>query len=236
MNRILIALLIAVFTGLGCDREPPATNSPPPRTTPPVQEAQPPEVDEEELPPAKEDENLPPAVEQPPPVEARPSMPPKFAPPADPKVATFAGLTAPKPVTWIWSAPQRQFSVAEYAVPGRDGHDQARVDVFIAGGSVEANIDRWKTQFRNSDGTPVEPKITPLESDGMPITLVEFAGEYRGMGMVSFTPGQLFLCAIVQTPTQQIFIRLVGPAGTVEPNREAYMDMIRNLKRVEPEK
>jgi hypothetical protein len=166
------------------------------------------------------------------------TLPPVTAPkvPDDPKVATFAGLTAPRPATWIWNPPQRQFSVAEYAVPGRDGHDQARIDVFKAGGTVEMNITRWKTQFRQSSGEPVEPIVTELEADGLPITLVEFAGEYKGMGMVNWARQQLFLCAVVHTPGEMVFVRFVGPAGTVEPNRADYMNMIRNLKRIEPEK
>lgn len=154
----------------------------------------------------------------------------------DSQVATFAGLTAPKPATWISHPPARQFSVAEYAVPGRDGYDQARIDVFIAGGSIQMNIDRWKGQFRSEDGSPVEPKIENLDADDMEITLVEFNGAYRGMGAVNFAPDQLFLCAIVQAPAGQTFVRFVGPSGTVEPNRQAYLEMIRGLRRIEPMK
>lgn len=126
--------------------------------------------------------------------------------------------------------------LAEYAVPGRDGHDQARIDVFRVGGTVEQNIDRWRMQFRESGGGRVEPIITELESDSVPITLVEFAGEYKGMGMVNWAKDQIFLCAIVHTPGEMIFIRFVGPAGTVEPNRVAFMNMLQSLKPVEPEK
>jgi hypothetical protein len=157
-------------------------------------------------------------------------------PPENPRVAAFAGLTAPKPATWLWQPPMRQFSIAEYVVPGRDGSDQAHITVFKSGGSVQDNITRWKTQFRNSDGSPVEPKLQTLEADGMTVTVVEFAGEYRGMGMPSFTPDQLFITGVVMAPDGQIFIRFVGPTATVESNREPFMDLLRGLKKAEPQK
>jgi hypothetical protein len=165
-----------------------------------------------------------------------PTQPPIINPPTESKVATFAGLTGPKPVTWIWHPPTRQFSVAEYTVPGQGGADQAQITVSKAGGSVDANIQRWKGQFKSADGKPVEPKIVKFEADGVPITLVELAGSYQGMGAPSFVPDQLFLDAIVETPGEMIFIRFVGPTATVEANRDAFMDMVRGLRKAEPEK
>ena len=98
------------------------------------------------------------------------------------------------------------------------------------------NVDRWKMQFRTSDGGTVEPVVTQFESDKIPVTLVELAGEYKGMGMVNWSKDQLFLCAIVQTPGEMVFVRFVGPVGTVEPNRGDFMNMIQNIQRIEPEK
>jgi len=157
-------------------------------------------------------------------------------PPEDSKVAVFGGLSAPKPVTWIWHPPANSMRMAEYSVPGREGTDQASVAVIKAGGSIEQNIERWKGQFRTSDMQEVEPKVEKFEADGMPVTVVEFAGEYSGMSTTNFTPDQLFLAAIVEAPGGQIVIRFVGPTGTVEPNRGAFMDMIHGLHRVEPQK
>ncbi|MCI0363122.1 MAG: hypothetical protein L0219_04525 [Phycisphaerales bacterium] len=179
-----------------------------------------------------------------PPAATRPAMP--TAPqgeqvPADPKVAEFAGLRAPKLATWIWrplTRARRDVGViAEYAVPGRDGSDQAHITVFkLKPATLEENLKRWRGQFKSADDQPVEPKIETFEVDGMPVTLVEFAGQYQGAGAPSFVPDQLFITAIIQAPAGQLFVRFVGPAGTVEPTREPFMEMIRNLRRVEPEK
>jgi hypothetical protein len=151
---------------------------------------------------------------------------------------TFLGLAGPKPATWIWHPPTGSIWVAEYTVPGVEGADQARISVMPAGGTLDANIARWKSQFRDSAGTvgAVEPKITKLEAAGMPTTLVEFAGEYKGMGMSNFAQDQLFMTAVIDAEPQQIFVRFVGPHKTVEVNRQAFMDMLKGLHRVEAEK
>jgi len=155
-------------------------------------------------------------------------------PPDDPKVASFAGLTAPKPVTWIWQPPQRQFAVAEYAVPGVENADQARIVAFEPiGGTLEQNINRWKGQFTMPDGSIVEPKLEQFEVDGMPITFVELYGNYRGMGTAGFSPDTLFITAAIQSPQGQIFVRFIGPRITVEANREEFMAMIRGLKKTD---
>jgi hypothetical protein len=138
-------------------------------------------------------------------------------------------------VTWLWQPTQRQFVVAEYVVPGRDGADQARITVSQAGGSLDANIARWKSQFRAAGGESVEPTLDTIEAAGMKITLVEIAGEYAGMSG-SYTPDQLFIAAIVPTQPQQTFIRFVGPSKTVEANRQDFRAMIEGLEKVEPEK
>lgn len=163
------------------------------------------------------------------------SMP--AAPAQDNKTATFAGYAAPKPATWIWQPPSTQFALADYVVPGRDGADQGRIRVSQAGGSLDMNIARWKSQFRaDAQGGEVDPKITEVEAGDIVIDVVEFAGEYQAMGSPSFTPGQIMIVGIVPGNTQHVFIRFTGPAATVEANREAFLEMLRGIHPVEPEK
>ncbi len=163
-------------------------------------------------------------------------------PPAvdDPKTASFVGLTAPKPVTWIEHPPTSSMRAANYTVPGRDGSDAAHIVVFYfgptQGGTIEDNISRWRSQFQVTDsGDLPEPKIDRLDVDSMAVTLVELAGEWQEMGSASFTPDQVFLMAIVEAPIGRVFIRFTGPTATVEVNRQAFLGMIRNLRTVQNE-
>lgn len=152
------------------------------------------------------------------------------------RVATFGEFKAPKPATWLWQPTQgRQFVIAEYIVPGRDGADQARITVSQAGGTLNSNIARWVGQFRSSSGEPVEPALETVQAAGMKITLVEIAGEYAGMSG-AYTPDQLFMTAVLPTEPQQTFIKFVGPSKTVEANRKEFRAMIEGLERADPEK
>ena len=207
-------------------KAPPVTPPPQPTPTPAEIAPKPTDVTPTSLPTA-----TPPATQ--PAIE----MPPAGSPKQDPKVATFAGFSGPKPATWIYQPPATQFAVAEYAVPGRDGADQARITVSQAGGTLEMNIARWKSQFRaGAEGGAIEPVVSKVETAELSIDVVEFAGEYRGMSG-GFTPDQLMITGIVpSTNDQQVFIKFVGPAKTVEANREAFMELLRNLKHVDGQK
>lgn len=173
------------------------------------------------------DETLPPATE---------------APGPDAKVATFSGLTGPKPATWMprpITNERASMVAAEYSVPGRDGFDMARLTVYHRlGGTPEENIQRWKlSQFRTADQKVVEPKIERFEVEGMSVTLAEFNGEFKGTGSVNFSPDHTLLAAIIpNAPPGQIILYFAGPTGTIEPNREAFLNLVRNLRRVDAQK
>lgn len=243
--------LLAVLSVGGCGKdEPPVappirtTNAPPPppaTTKPPVvPKVSPPAIAPPTTVPvetAPKSTNVTPTslpAATPPATQPVIEMPPAGSPQQDPKVAKFAGLSGPKPATWISHPPATQFAVAEYAIPGRDGADQGRIVVSTAGGTLDMNVARWKAQFRGGpDGGAVEPVISKVEAGDLSIDVVEFAGEYRGMGG-GFTPGQLMITGIVpSTNNQQVFIKFIGPAKTVEANREAFMELLRGLKEVE---
>jgi hypothetical protein len=185
------------------------------------------------------------------PSEVLPPERPAQDQPDDPTVASFLGFTAPKPATWLWHPPQSRMVTANFTVPGVGGagavgDDQpdpegplpggraAHVNVYFFnghGGGVEANIERWQRQFRSPDGYEVEPVVERFEVDGLPVTLVELEGEWMQMGAAWYTRDQMLLGAIVEAPIGNIFIRFAGDQRTVEANREAFLTMIRGLRR-----
>lgn len=250
---LIMGLTAGMIFGLGCNRnEPPpapvappdsgnasAVESTPQPIVPGVQPTPEPEVPPVHMSDVQPTATQPATTPSTQPIESSPPTDPKLVPPhPDPKVALFGGLTGPKPATWVWQPANRMSVICEYIVPGRDGLNQGRVTIFRVGGSPEQNILRWKTQqFRGPNQTAVEPKLSQLESDGMAITLAEFVGEFKGTGAVNFSPDHTLLAAIIpDAPGGQIIVYFVGPTGTVEPNREAYMEMIRNLKKVDAQK
>ena len=170
-----------------------------------------------------------------PPQALQASAPEPWTPSPDPKEARFLGLAAPKPATWIEHPPSVKMRKAQYTVPARDGHDAAHVVVYHlgpgGGGTVEANIERWRHQFEpDADGLFPEPLVETFEADGMPVTLVELAGNWMKMGAGWYTADQVFLAAIVEAPIGPVFVRFAGDAATVDANRDDFVTMMRGLR------
>ncbi len=159
----------------------------------------------------------------------------------DPSIARFAGFSAPKPAAWQYRAPSGTsgMRVAEYGVPGIDGAEQANIIVyqFPGGGSFAANVERWKGQFRSADGAaPVEAKLETLDADGIRVEVAELSGAYRGMNSPDFATDHTLIAAMIETDGNPVFIQLVGPTRTIDANRDAYMAMLRGIRRNEPMK
>jgi len=151
----------------------------------------------------------------------------------DPAVIEVAGFRAPKPAAWIWTKPSMQFRTLQYTVPG--GADSTLsgeliVSVFVAGdgGPIDANIERWRKQFRVGDGF-AEPKRSSAEVGPLKVEYVELAGDYMAMGAPAIKKDQLQLGAIVQAEGRNVFFRLIGPAATVEANRADFMKLVEGL-------
>jgi hypothetical protein len=147
-------------------------------------------------------------------------------------------LTAPVPAGWVSQSPANAMRLAQFRVPGAYGQEEAEVIFFYfgqgEGGSVEANIARWQSQFTSPDGKPTKPIVQHLKVSGMPVTTVEFTGSYaRGIGMGPAgapTPDQMLLVAIVETPQGNLHIQMHGPHTTVAANRDAFQAMVRGTK------
>ncbi|MFM7808024.1 MAG: hypothetical protein ACKPEA_08860 [Planctomycetota bacterium] len=158
-------------------------------------------------------------------VAAAPVAPGVPAPPAtptgvssetsDPAWMQCGSIEFPKPAAWKWVKPSAQFRTLQYAVPG---DSELIVSVFPAGdgGAVEANVERWANQFGGAGS--VKARVDRVVGE-IRVTRVDFAGDFKGMGMAQARTGMLQLGAIVQAPKQAVFIRLLGPAAAVEGAR-----------------
>jgi hypothetical protein len=107
----------------------------------------------------------------------------------------------------------------------------------VAGGGVEANIDRWAAQVVDPAGGRSRPAITSRTINTLPVTLVEISGTYMdGMpGSGSATPrsGWVVLGAIVETGRGgNIFIKLVGPASDASQHFDAWIALIESAHRI----
>ena len=151
---------------------------------------------------------------------------------------SLLGLTARVPATWVSQPPASSMRLAQFRVPGARGSEDGELVVFHfgqgQGGSVEANIARWQSQFTSPDGQPVNPIVQRLTVSGMPVTTVELTGSYaRGVGMGpqgAARPDQTLLVAIVETSKGNLTFQLHGASATVGANREVFLTMVRGIK------
>lgn len=144
------------------------------------------------------------------------------------------GYDARVPAGWSPKQAASSMRLAEFAAPAG-----AEVVVYFfgvsQGGTVEANLTRWKAQFSNPDGRPVEEKITHEKTGDIPLTIAEYRGTYaRGVGAGSSAdqakPNQILTAIVAETPRGTLFFQLFGPAAAVEAQRNDYFQFVRSLK------
>ncbi len=147
-----------------------------------------------------------------------------------PRVATFAGIRAPKPATWQWQPP-RPMRAGNWTIPGRSGGDFAELTAFLGiRGGIEMNLQRWVGQFRSPEMRAVEPERWEVEVPGLDAsaTMVQIVGEFSGMSTV-FKPGQALLGALLESPLGPIQLKLTGPEEVVLGAREDFETMVRGM-------
>jgi hypothetical protein len=110
--------------------------------------------------------------------------------------------------------------------------------VMGAGGSVEANIERWYGQFSQPDGGSTKDKSSTktLKVAGRDVTLVDIAGTYKDSPGGPFAGGKAIdrpeyrmLAAIVEGPDGSYFLKFYGPAATVEKHADGFRKMIEGM-------
>lgn len=150
---------------------------------------------------------------------------------------TFQGFESEVPADWARHAPSSAMRLLQLDVPAAEGGEGGQLVVYYfgpgQGGSLEANLERWKSQFTHPDGSAVEPVVTTLRGD-LPATLVELRGDYaRGVGMGpsgNALPDRMLLAAVVETPEGNLYPQLHGPAALVAAKRQDFIGFIEGIR------
>ena len=153
-----------------------------------------------------------------------------------------AGLQWTAPAGWKAEGP-RPMRAATYTitpVAGDQGVAECVVNYFGPGqgGSVEANVERWKSQVIGADGKPVAAKIDKRTARSVTITLVDASGTYTGMGGpmmggAKSVSGYRLIGAIAEGPGGHVYFKLTGPAKTIAAQQKNFEQL---LASIQPEK
>ena len=149
-------------------------------------------------------------------------------------------LSLEAPAGWKRVQPKSNMIETEFSIPAAEG-DAApgRMTVMGAGGSVQANVDRWYGQFTQPDGSATKDKASTkkLNVSGSAVTLVDVSGTYKDMPGGPFAGGQAvdrpnyrMLAAIVEVPDRgSYFLKFYGPSATVSANADGFRKMVEGM-------
>jgi hypothetical protein len=103
-------------------------------------------------------------------------------------------------------------------------------------GGLEANIDRWYTQFSQPDGKPTKEKAErhEIKVGDLKATMIKFPGT-MSPSMMPGAPGSgpregwMNLSAIVETPEGPFFFKGTGPVKTMKSHEKALEQFVKSL-------
>ncbi len=167
-------------------------------------------------------------------------------PSGHPPINTGAELAAPRgdagavEGALAWKAPARwqampstsSMRLATYRVPHAPGDaEDPEMSVMQAGGTVDANVQRWIGQF-DAEGQKTA-KRTTKKVGSLEVTILEVEGTYAGgMGMTKDRGEEkdwALLGAIVSTPGMPHFFKLTGPAKSVKAARGEFDALVQSF-------
>ena len=143
------------------------------------------------------------------------------------------------PGGWKRVQPKSGIVETEFSIPSAGDLPAGRMTVMGAGGSVQANVDRWYGQFSQPDGGNTKDKATTktLKLAGSTVTLVDVSGTYKDTpggpfagGKTIERPDYRMLAAIVETADAgSHFLKFYGPAETVAKEADGFRKMVEGL-------
>lgn len=148
--------------------------------------------------------------------------------------AQTATLTFTRPAAWTSRPPASSMRVAEFVVPRAPGDSEdAEVIIYYfagGGGSVEANLQRWASQVQSTK----DPIRSTATVNGLKLTSLDVSGTYvaemrPGSSDHYNKPGFRMRATVVETANGPYFIKLTGPAKTVDSAGPAFDQFLQSL-------
>ena len=155
---------------------------------------------------------------------------------------TQGALRFDAPEGWLVVEPGSSMRYAEFILPQvqGDGEDASLVVYYFggSGGSVEANLERWLGQVEQPSGQPSREvaKLDTFEAGGgLAVTHLVVGGTYvaevrPGSPVRHEKPGFTLEAAVVETPGGPYFVKVVGPAHTLDRWSTSIRDFLQSTR------
>jgi hypothetical protein len=158
------------------------------------------------------------------------------------KEVEIDGLKSKVPETWKTQETNSQFRAAQFSIPKVDGdeRDGELIVYFFGkgqGGGVEANVKRWQQQIVPPEGKKIDDvmKKDSFKVGNVQVTEIDLQGTYQAP---AFAAGQKpekiaharMIGVVFESPNGPYYIKLVGPAKTIEANKKAFDEWLKSFK------
>jgi hypothetical protein len=155
---------------------------------------------------------------------------------------SVAGLRWTAPAGWV-SKGSTQMRAATYLVPPvAPDKEKSECAVYFfgqgQGGTIDANLNRWKGQFQSSMEHPAAANVRHRVVHGLAVTTIDTSGQYSGMGGPTATPvspmaNYRLLGAIVEGPQGNVFVKFTGPAKTMAASTARFEALINSFEKAQ---
>jgi len=154
-------------------------------------------------------------------------------------VVTLDGYRSRTPGDWKEEKPLGTMRMAQFLLPrAKDDNDDADVVIYRLGGSAEANLKRWKSQWAAPAGKDLDDvaRTSKVSIGGREATLLDVRGtynpppfdpKYKGKSQKNFR----MLAVQWDGPDNPYQIKLVGPADTVGHYAKGFEDWLKGFKK-----
>lgn len=163
---------------------------------------------------------------------------------ADEMIAVADGkLRLKAPAGWVRKQPSSGIVEHEFSIPKAEGDSaDGRMTVMGAGGSIDANIDRWLGQFIGADGEKLTREKARIEKKKVAeedVVIVDISGTYLDKPGGPFAPGAAverknyrMLAGVITTKNLgNYFFKFYGPEKTIEAHEDAFVKMLDSLEK-----
>ncbi len=159
-------------------------------------------------------------------------------------VTEIDGLKSTAPAAWKYAKPASDMQRAAFTIPKEEGdkYDATLTVYFLGaggGGGNKANIDRWKGMIKPADGVKDEDafKTNEMKVGDIKVTIFEGNGTYKHKNRPfdpkeegELRPNYRLVGVIFESPNGPYFMRMVGPAKTMDANKKAFEEWLKNFK------
>jgi hypothetical protein len=152
---------------------------------------------------------------------------------------TLGNISSTTPADWVAGKTSGVIRIGQFRLPKSEGDKEVtEVAIFKSGGSVKANVQRWKDQFTPPKGKKMEDvaKVSEIKVGGNEATRLAITGTYKAPPFDPTYKGRklddfAMIAIQVDVGDNTYQIKLLGPSKNVEKHKKEFDNWIKGFKK-----